>query len=187
MESRYNMVIGNYFLRNNGSGIYIMLSSENQIVSNIATYHNESGIYIFYSENNSLTENIIETNECGIFLENSTLNIIHHNYLIANSRQLNQDKIRINYWNDTNREGNFWSDYKGTDKNGDGIGDTAIPHNDVDFYPLTEPKIIPEDEPLINKTSILILMVLMPIIITVLYLIFRRREQKRKINKNNIE
>jgi len=43
-----------------------------------------------------------------------------------------------NLW-DNGVEGNCWSDYTGQDLNGDGIGDTLLPHLGVDNYPLMNP------------------------------------------------
>ena len=42
-----------------------------------------------------------------------------------------------NRW-DCDGEGNYWGDYDGSNKNGDGVGDTPyhIPPNGVDNYPL---------------------------------------------------
>lgn len=42
---------------------------------------------------------------------------------------------------DNGTRGNYWSDYNGTDSNGDGIGDTPylIDANRTDFYPLIAP------------------------------------------------
>jgi len=46
----------------------------------------------------------------------------------------------LNFW-DNGKEGNYWSDHKGTDDNGDGIGDTpyVIDENNQDNYPLMSP------------------------------------------------
>ena len=40
---------------------------------------------------------------------------------------------------DNGAEGNYWSDYAGEDLDGDGIGDTLLPHQGIDNYPLMRP------------------------------------------------
>jgi hypothetical protein len=40
-----------------------------------------------------------------------------------------------NFW-DNGYEGNYWSNYNGTDLDGDGIGDTKLPWEGVDYHPL---------------------------------------------------
>ena len=40
-----------------------------------------------------------------------------------------------NTW-DNACEGNYWSNYNGSDSNGDGIGDEYLPWEGVDYYPL---------------------------------------------------
>lgn len=52
--------------------------------------------------------------------------------------------LAINAWDDGS-EGNYWSDYKGLDENGDGIGGNPyiIDENNRDNYPLLTPRSIP--------------------------------------------
>ena len=86
----------------------------------------------------------------GIYLWDSNNNLIYLNNFIDNADNVNSwtstnkwnAKEKINYtYNErtwTSYMGNYWSDYTGTDANGDGIGDT--PYSvDGDRYPLMEP------------------------------------------------
>ena len=49
-------------------------------------------------------------------------------------------EISVNYW-DNGEEGNYWSDYNGTDNDGDGIGDSPhfVYENNQDNCPLMNP------------------------------------------------
>jgi hypothetical protein len=66
-----------------------------------------------------------------------------------NSSQVSSSSVLFpsstNLW-DNGVEGNYWSDYNGTDSNQDGIGDTPyiIDANNVDHYPLMAQYVIPE-------------------------------------------
>jgi hypothetical protein len=73
------------------------------------------------------------------YYENNTY---YHNNFFNNSRNVNGwiDKGEVNCWNN-GEEGNYWSDYNGTDADGDGIGDTPynIKNCPPDRYPLMSP------------------------------------------------
>jgi parallel beta-helix repeat protein len=71
----------------------------------------------------------------------STNNTVYHNNFINNAKQVNQTGINT-VWDDGYPSGgNYWSDYNGTDSNGDGIGDTpyVIDEYNRDNYPLMHP------------------------------------------------
>ena len=67
---------------------------------------------------------------------------VYHNNFIDNIQPIVSPSYapltRGTFYNKEFREGNYWSDYNGTDLNGDGIGDTPyiITENVVDPYPL---------------------------------------------------
>jgi len=68
--------------------------------------------------------------------QSSNNNIIYHNSFKDNIKQV-YSHSSTNVW-DNGCQGNYWSDYNGTDSNGDGIGDTPyiIDANNQDNYPL---------------------------------------------------
>jgi parallel beta-helix repeat protein len=70
-------------------------------------------------------------------------NLFYHNTLVNNNKGVGYNwglEGTGNSW-DNGEEGNYWSDYTGSDDNGDGIGDTpyVIDDNNIDNYPLMAP------------------------------------------------
>lgn len=70
-------------------------------------------------------------------------NVLYHNSFLADEgpNTLSIDELSTNNIWDNYCEGNFWSDYNGTDSNGEGIGDTPyfIDENNQDNFPLIGP------------------------------------------------
>jgi parallel beta-helix repeat protein len=88
---------------------------------------------------NEYIENTLQGNIYGVYIEHDTTigNTFHHNNILDNSIQMYSDADDDdNTWDDGMGEGNYWSNYYGEDLDHDGIGDTMIPHEEVDYYPL---------------------------------------------------
>jgi len=140
-ESKDNTVYGNIVKYNNRYGILLDgFSSKNTLSGNTATFNQYDGIKLYYSSNNTVFENTAIINRYGINLDHSSDNTVYHNNFITNGLGQAYTTDSINTWDDGS-SGNFWSDYNGTDLNGDGIGDVpyTIDVNNEDRYPLIVP------------------------------------------------
>jgi len=103
---------------------------------------------------NVISHNILTGNDYGFEFDSISIdNTIYNNYV---DNTINVDDAGTNFWNTTKTSGinimgghylggNYWSDYNGTDTNGDGIGDTHLPyygttsiHNGGDYLPLKQ-------------------------------------------------
>jgi parallel beta-helix repeat protein len=125
-----NIIRANYVAQNS-TGIGMIMSEQNEISYN--NFNNNTGYGIFYSR-------------C---MGGGDDNVFHHNCFLNNAGGSVQACQSINegtnYWYlPSENEGNYWSDYTGSDDNGDGIGD--VPYEidywdwpgDPDFYPLMQ-------------------------------------------------
>ncbi len=125
-------------------GIYLIDSEcTNNNIAYCHSYNNSHyGVYFFLSATgNVVHHNTIDHNGVyGVYSEYAYDNIIHHNNIFDNAQNAQEDYSN-NIWDD-GHEGNYWSDYTGTDNNHDGIGDTpySIPGgNSHDCYPFMYP------------------------------------------------
>ena len=105
----------------------VRLASHN----NVITENNISTLIIEYSDDNAITKN----NVTELFVFGGASNFFINNFVCEeNGLRHVGDKNR---W-DNGSIGNYWSDYDGTDVNGDGVGDTpyVIDAANQDRYPL---------------------------------------------------
>ena len=137
-----NIVRGNTLYANYDG---ILIDSSNNIIHNNLITKSWEAILMEYwfgieepASNNTICNNLITENHCGIALRSrNSSNRFHHNNLIDNQIQAGLSVRITNSW-DNGFEGNYWSDYNGTDLTRDGVGDSwyEINENNTDRYPL---------------------------------------------------
>ncbi len=158
--SNDNLVRNNTISQNGHDGIFLYDPSQrNRIESNEIT-RNGGGIHLSSAPIYTvIVENTVSYNSYGgIGFDQAPFNTAYHNNFIGNTPQVWYFSKNSTWDNGYPSGGNFWSDYKGTDANGDGIGDTAylINSDNQDRFPLMAPYGTPKSRDIITNASLMI-------------------------------
>lgn len=144
------VTIENLNVKNFSIGMYVW--TKNITVTGNAVSDSIVGILLSGS-NQTVTKNCIAHNQQGLFFGFNNVGDIIPSDIVINHNDFEKNVVQLSgcqctdpnstepphSWDD-GKQGNFWSDYNGTDANGDGIGDTryVIDVLNQDRYPLMQ-------------------------------------------------
>ena len=140
-----NCVVDGNVVEQTGSIGICVLDSDAITVSGNTVSQGGTGVYIVANVYGSggtdivVKENVLNNNFWGLQLFDITSATVYGNDFVNNLYQAYQGNSFVTW--DHLGAGNYWSDYGGTDLNGDGIGDTpyCVLGGGIDNYPLMTP------------------------------------------------
>jgi nitrous oxidase accessory protein len=120
-------IVAKNIIANCRRGIEILWGGDNIICGNVILNSRGSGLSKVEGQNNTFFANLVANNSIGVMLgakaQMQGYNALYRNNFINNTKQVEIGFLdHADKW-DNGKEGNYWSDYNGTDADGDGIGD----------------------------------------------------------------
>jgi len=148
-SSADNIIQNNYFSNNSAYGMYIYTYCDRNTIQKNDFTNNLIALRV-KGNFNIITKNDFFANEGGIYLCCSAINnTVYHNNFLNNVEYNGRGNYHNQWYNKTIMQGNYWSDYNGTDLNNDTIGDSAYLISTrnisgteeiiIDKYPLMNP------------------------------------------------
>jgi len=129
MEVRDQTVRGNRAWDNSDHGI-MLRTIQDAVVENNVVAGNVRGFFVYDAEYNTLRDNLVVDNAVGVHLwAGSKNNLVEGNDFVGNREQVRYVGARDEPWG--GEHGNFWSNYLGWDRDGDGRGDVPFEANDL--------------------------------------------------------
>jgi len=129
MEVRNQTVRHNLAWGNSDHGIMLRTIQDSVIEDNIVI-GNGKGLFGYDAEYNTIRNNLVAGNRVGVHLwAGSYINQVDSNDFIQNEQQVRYGATRDVLWG--RQAGNYWSNYTGWDRDGNGSGDVPYAANDI--------------------------------------------------------
>lgn len=128
MEVRDQVIRNNRAWSNIDHGI-MLRTVQDAVIENNIVMDNKRGFFVYDLEFAEMRGNVIAGNQTGVHLAGAAKNVWDGNDMIGNRLQVRYVLTRDQSWG--GEKGNYWSNYRGWDRDHDGRGDIPYEANDI--------------------------------------------------------